>query len=167
MKIYKLLLLIIFVLLIFKPCLATQPVDLYFFYGQDCPVCAQAQTFLGELSREYPNLKVKSFEVFFNQENRNLYFALGQAYDLNLSEIPVPVILIGEKSFTSYNPVVASDIRQTVIKCLSQGCASPIKKLEKIDEQATQTKTSKNLFFWLVFILIILSLIFLFKKRKA
>ena len=104
-------------------------VDLYFFYSRDCPVCAQAEVFLLELSREYSGLKVKNFEIFYNQENRQLYLALGRAYNLDLGQISVPVIFIADRYFTTYNAVIATDIEQTVIKCLSRGCSSPIKGL--------------------------------------
>jgi len=167
MKILKLFIIIVFFLLILQPCLASQPVDLYLFYGQGCSACTQTQIFLGQLSAKYSQLKIKNLEVFYNQVNKNLYFNLGQAYNLDLKEIPVPVILIGEKSFIGYNSAIASNIEQTIIKCLGKGCISPIKKLENIDTENSQKKTSKNLVFWSVPFLIILVLILLFKKQKV
>ncbi len=176
MIILKVCLLIIWGLLFLKPCLAAQPVDLYFFYGQGCPICAQAEVFLGELSRKYPDLKVKSFEVFYNQENKKVYLALGQAYNLNLSQIPVPVILIAEKSFTSYNSGISSTIEQAVIKCLSQGCISPIEKLEHRRSAPSsptnyESKRITNIG-WLITVLVIGGLVFLSikilsKKQKS
>lgn len=167
MKTLNFFLLIILGLLIWQPCLAAQPVDLYFFRGEGCPVCAQTQIFLGQLSAKYSELKIRNFEVFYNQANKSVYFSLGQAYNLDLKEIPVPVILIGEKSFVGYNSAIATNIEQTVVKCLGKGCISPIEKLETPDAEASQKKTSKNLISWFAPLLIILILIFLFKKRKV
>jgi len=167
MKILNFFLLIVLGLLIWQPCLAAQPVDLYFFRGEECPYSAQAQIFLGQLSAKYPELKIKSFEIFYNQTNRDAYFSLGRAYNLDLEEIPVPVILIGEKSFVGYAPSADSDIQQTVVKCLGKGCISPLEKLETPDLEIPQEKTSKNLIFWFIPLLIIIVLIFLFKKRKV
>jgi len=167
MKILNFFLLIILGLLICQPCLSAQPVDLYLFRGEECPVCTQTQIFLGQLATKYSELKIRDFEVFYNQTNRDAYLSLGRAYNLDLREIPVPVILIGEKSFIGYDSVIASNIEQTIIKCLSKGCVSPIEKLETPILEIPEEKTSKNLIFWLIPLLIILVLIFFFKKRKA
>ncbi len=167
MKILNFFLLIIFSLLIWQPSLAAQPVDLYFFWGEGCSFSAEARVFLGKLSAKYPELKIRNFEIFYNQANKNVYFSLGQAYNLDLKEIPVPVILIGEKSFIGYNSAIATNIEQTVIKCLGKGCISPIEKLKKLDSENSQQKTSKNLIFWFASFLIIIVLTFLFKKRKG
>lgn len=167
MKILNFFLLIIFSLLIWQPSLAAQPVDLYLFRGEECPFSAQAQISLGQLSAKYPELNIKNFEIFYNQANRNIYFNIGKAYNLDLKEIPVPVILIGEKAFIGYTPAIASNVEQTIIKCLGKGCISPIEKLKKLDSENSQQKISKNLIFWFASFLIIIVLTFLFKKRKG
>lgn len=69
----KLLLAIGFLLLFFRITLSqSKGVDLYFFYGQGCPHCAQAEQFLTQLNQQYQTLNIKSFEVFYHQENRQL-----------------------------------------------------------------------------------------------
>jgi len=182
----KKIILIVFLTLIInlvpKPVLA-ETVELYFFHGQGCPVCVQAQIFLGKLSADYPNVKIKSFEVFYNQENKNVYLNLGRVYNLDVKEIPVPVILIGEKSFIGYNSAISSNIKQVAIKCLSQGCISPIEKLEHTHltrssptnyprpvpgrTEGESKRITNKLFIWAIIILLALGLIFLFKKRKT
>ncbi|MBU4369514.1 hypothetical protein KKG58_01990 [Patescibacteria group bacterium] len=172
----KKIILIVFLTLIInlvpKP-VSAETVELYFFHGQGCPVCSQAQIFLGKLSAEYLDIKIKSFEVFYNQTNKDVYIRLGQAYNLDLEEIPVPVILIGEKSFIGYNQAIATNIKQTAIKCLSQECVSPIEKLEHthLTRSSPTNYESKRitnkLFVWAIIILLALGLIFLFKKRKT
>ena len=142
--------------------LAKESVDLYFFYNNDCPVCARAKTFLADLARDHPSLKLRSFEVFYNLENRGVYLALGEAYNLDLTDIIVPVIFIGEKSFTTYNSTVAAEIRQTVIRCLSQKCPSPIEKLEsKISGETSQINYNKKIIWAAIAFLIILAFFFL------
>jgi len=146
MKILIFPLLIIFSLLIWQPCLADQPVDLYIFRGEGCPFSAQAQIFLGKLSAKYSELKIKDFEIYYNQANKDAYFSLGQAYNLDLREIPVPVILVGEKSFVGYNSSANSNIEQAVVKCLGKGCISPIEKLEIPDSEIPLKKPAKIFF---------------------
>ncbi|MDD4996125.1 MAG: hypothetical protein PHW15_01425 [Patescibacteria group bacterium] len=158
---------ILIVLLVFvsRPAQAAYPVEIYFFYSQNCPVCYEAGMFLGSLVKKYPEIKIKDFEMT-NPENQMIYFAFGQAYNLNLNETPVPFILIGEKSFTSYAPAISSEIEQTAIKCLSLGCASPMEKLDYLtDEKTNKNKTSK-IIVWLLISVIIISIFFLLKKPK-
>lgn len=124
------LLLVISFLLLVQVCQAqSNTIELYFFYGQGCPHCAQAEQFLTQLSKQYPALAIKSFEVFFNQDNRQIYFSLANAYKINVAEVPVPVIFIGEKSFVGYDDFIGSQIRNEVLRCLNQKCPSPIEKL--------------------------------------
>jgi thiol-disulfide isomerase/thioredoxin len=60
------LLIIIFFLSIFLPkeIFAAEKVDLYFFYGQGCPHCAQAEVFLEKLKNQYPQLNIFANEVY-------------------------------------------------------------------------------------------------------
>jgi len=151
----------IFIFLFFKPSLAQNKAELYLFYGQTCPVCAETQAFLGKLTKKYP-LEIKSFEVFFQKNNRDLYFLLGDAFGENLKDIPVPVIFIGEKSFNGFNSVIATQIEQNIIKCSSQLCPSPLDKLKK---ENNKTPLSEKIYPAII-ILFILIIIFLFIKRK-
>lgn len=169
----KLLLVISFLLFVLK-IVSAQPnsVDLYFFYGQGCPHCAQAEQFLAQLNKQYPNLNIKSFEVFYHQENRQIYFAMANAYKINVAEVPVPGIFIGEKSFVGYNNFIGSQIRNEVLRCLNQRCPSPIEKIQLGQNNQTnnQLSTKQIIVGWIVIILIILAIIFLliklFLKKK-
>ncbi|MCB9117692.1 MAG: thioredoxin family protein, partial [Caldilineaceae bacterium] len=37
---------------------ASQPVTIYFFWGDGCPHCAAAKPFLAELSQRYPSVTI-------------------------------------------------------------------------------------------------------------
>jgi len=140
-------------------------VELYFFYGQGCPVCAQTQSFLGNLVQKYPNLSVKSYEVFSNTENRALYSALAKSYHINSDS--VPGIFIGEQAFITYNDAVARQIENAVIKCTSQQCISPLEKFNSGTAKPFVAKTINKI--KIITLIIIISLIaasiFLFRRR--
>jgi len=176
----KLLLIISFLLFSLRIVSAqSNTVDLYFFYGQGCPHCAQAEVFLEKLKNQYPQLNIFANEVYYNQNNRLLYSAMAQAYGLNLAEIPVPVIYIDEKSFVGYSDYIGSQIRNEILRCLNQKCPSPIEKIQSgQNNQIANNKISFNnkislkqsLVGWIVIGLIILIGIFLlvklFSKKK-
>ena len=131
-KLSKLLIIlgILFIFWPFKFTLAQNQADLYVFYGQGCPHCAKLSQSLGEWQKEFPQLKISSFEVFFNPDNRQLYFAFAKAYQLEVNDVPVPLVLIGEKSFIGYNESIKNQIHQEILRCLQQACPSPLKKLK-------------------------------------
>jgi len=151
-----------FIFLFSKPSLAQNKPELYLFYGQTCPVCAETQAFLGKLAKKYP-MEIKFFEIFYQKNNRDLYFLLGEAFGENLKDIPVPVIFIGEKSFNGFNSVIATQIEQNIIKCSSQICPSPLDKLKKENNNKTSLKEK---IYPVVIILFALIIIIFFVKRK-
>lgn len=168
-KIIFLFLLIFFLFILNNQVLAQQEnVDVFLFYGQGCPHCAQAEKFLKTLKKNYPNLTIKEFEVYFNQENRSIYFALANAYKINVTEVPVPAIFIGEKYFIGYSSYVGSQIKREIIKCSSQKCPSPIEKLSSDTNPNTNPNIPNNptqiIIGWIVIGLIVLVAGFLIIK---
>ncbi len=165
-SILKINLIIIFGLFVCRPAQAAYPVDLYFFYSQTCPVCHEAGIFLGDLVKKYPEIKIKNFEIFTSSENQQAYFAFGQAYSLDLSQTPIPLILIGEKAFNAYTQSIASEIEQTAIKCLSLGCGSPIEKLKSSTEENGENKINKTTIRLLTLVIVVFIFFLVRKPRK-
>lgn len=170
----KLLLVVGLLLFIFRTvCAQSSGVDLYFFYGQGCPHCTQAEVFLKQLKNQYPRLNIFSSEVFYNQNNRTVYLAMARAYGLNLADIQVPVIYVGEKSFVGFNDYIGSQIRNEVLRCFNQKCFSPIDKLQSgQNSQSLDNKANLKqvIVGWIVIGLIVLISVFLliklFLKKK-
>lgn len=180
MRIIKLLIIFSVVLFYFVPnfvlaqtdnAQGLQGTDLYFFEGQGCPHCAQAKIFLGQLKNQYPLLNIRSFEVFYNQDNRQLYFAFARAYGLKLNEVPVPFILVGEKSFVGFNDTIGGQIRNEVARCAQQKCPSPSEKLSSVPPNQNFTSIKQEATGWIVIGLVIAMAIFfliklIFRKKK-
>lgn len=148
-------------------------VDLYFFYGQGCPHCAQAEQDLSVLNQQYPNLNIKRFEVFYSQQNRQVYFLVAGAYGLDVAGGAVPGLFIGEKSLLGWNSYNLSQIRNEVIRCSSQKCLSPIEKVSSGSVNPNQNPTTslrQLIVGWAIIIFIVLLIIFIlakvFSRRK-
>ena len=52
------------------PPATTQPVAIYFFWGDGCPHCAKAKPFLATLAEQYPTVEVRAYAVWYNVENQ-------------------------------------------------------------------------------------------------
>ncbi|MFH1592435.1 MAG: cytochrome c biogenesis protein CcdA [Candidatus Woesearchaeota archaeon] len=111
---------------------AEEEVTAYYFYGAGCPHCAKMTLFLNELQEKYPSLDIQKLETYSNQENRELFEQMSQAYGVGIQG--VPTIFIDEKVINGFNSHTAESIEQEVIKCLDLGCISPLEKTEQNGE---------------------------------
>ncbi|MFH1218493.1 MAG: glutaredoxin domain-containing protein [Candidatus Peregrinibacteria bacterium] len=96
--------------------------ELLFFYGGGCPHCAKAKVFLEEMKNKYPTLDVEEYEVYFNQENREYFDEVAQAFDTEITG--VPVIFVDGKVFKGFSDVLAYTLEQEIKKCVEEGCES-------------------------------------------
>lgn len=75
---------------------------IYFFYGLNCPHCANVELLLNQLSDKYSDVEIKSFEVYFDSENQKLFDDFNRRYDIKLTGVPTVFIgdrtLVGEKA---------------------------------------------------------------------
>jgi len=80
-----------------KTSIVEEKICIYFFYGLSCPNCANIEPLIKELSEKYSEIEIKSFEVYFNNENQNLFNDFNRRYDIKLTG--VPAIFIGDRAF--------------------------------------------------------------------
>ena len=69
--------------------------DIYFFRGEGCPHCANMEEFLSGLQQEYPQLKIHDYEIWYNEENRQLAEQMAQEHGTAISG--VPTLFIGNE----------------------------------------------------------------------
>ncbi|MBT3690656.1 hypothetical protein HOG16_00230 [Candidatus Woesearchaeota archaeon] len=98
--------------------------DILFFYGQGCPHCAEASSFLQDMQSEYPSLEVQEYEIYFNQENRELFKNIANSYG---SEIQgVPTTFINDKSFIGFSGNIGAEIEKEIKYCQGNTCVKPL-----------------------------------------
>src|SRR4030042_2071780 len=66
------------------------PVTVYFFWGDGCPHCAAEKPFLENLTRRYPNVEVREFEVWNSPENRDLFYKVAASLGFEPRAVPTP-----------------------------------------------------------------------------
>ena len=89
-------------------------VKIYFFRGEGCPHCADAEEFFNSIEEEYGQYyKILDYETWYNSDNATLLKKVGEARNEEISG--VPYILIGDKSWSGYDDSFADDIKDTIM----------------------------------------------------
>ncbi len=123
-------------------------VNIYFFWGEGCPHCATAKPVLEELAAGNPQINYYDFEVYEHSENVELFYAFGNAY--NLEPKYVPTIFIGDRYWEGYSEAMREEIEAYVGRCLEEQCDDKGKAVlqelrpELIGTQDGPTATSES-----------------------
>ncbi len=99
------------------------PVHIYIFWGEGCPHCAVAKPFLEGLETKYPGVYIHDYEVYYSQENADLWYKFAAKY--NFEPTGVPNIFIGPYYLQGYTEAVNEQFEQVVVECLKNGCQDP------------------------------------------
>ena len=79
----------------------TEPLPVYFFWGDGCPHCEEEKQFLKEMKKKYPRMKVIDYEVWYNKENAALLAKMAKAFELKTSGVPVTIL--GKHAFIGFS----------------------------------------------------------------
>ncbi len=96
----------------------------YMFWGDGCPHCAKAKPFLEGLATKYPGVDLRFYEIYYIEENRDLFVEMAAAHGFEPRS--VPTIFIGERYWQGFSEeVTAPEIEAVVEKCVREGCVDP------------------------------------------
>jgi len=109
---------------------AAHPTIVYFFYNSGCSHCAAEKPYLADLAVKYPELIIKSYEVWTDQQNVKLFNQFAEAYGISANG--VPITFIGESVVAGYSTdeISGKEIEEKIKKCLDNGCINPMTELE-------------------------------------
>ena len=96
------------------------PVVIYFFWGDGCPHCALAKPYLEGLAQQYPQIVLRSYEVWENAPNRDFFSKVMAKYGAEPRY--VPVIFIGERYWEGYREEMNAEIEAALAVCLEGSC---------------------------------------------
>ena len=80
--------------------LPNQTVILDLYYGEGCPHCRDAKTFLESIKETYPNVEVRTFEVYHNLDNQ--LKMQEEAARLSTEARGVPFMVIGDTFISGF-----------------------------------------------------------------
>ena len=75
----------------FNGVLSAKEVNVYMFYGKTCPHCKEALKYLDSIKEKY-DLKIYKYEVYENEENKNLMNDVANYMDINIRGVPFTII---------------------------------------------------------------------------
>ena len=117
----------------------SKKVKIYFFRGEGCPHCAEAEEFFDSIKDEYGEYyTIVDYETWYNTENADLLQKVGNARDEKISG--VPYILIGNKSWSGYSSDMNEEIISTIKSEYEKDVADRYDIMELIDTDSTKAK---------------------------
>lgn len=131
-------------------------IDVHVFYGEGCPHCAQLHSYLEEAVLTYPQLNIIDHEVYFNDEERELFLTMSEAYGEEIQG--VPTMFIGNTVLVGWsNSIKEQFIEEVEQRCVSS-CQDPLTNAQNNetvvvsgdsspteDEQTTSTRDKLTL----------------------
>jgi thiol-disulfide isomerase/thioredoxin len=94
------------------------------FWGNGCPHCKAERPVLKSLEEKYPNLEVRTFEVWYVDSNVALMQKVAKAGGFEASG--VPITLIGDKYWVGYSDGIGKEIEDAVKACSVNACKDPV-----------------------------------------
>lgn len=145
-----LVLLILPLFFLVLPVKAENQVNLYFFWGDGCPHCAEEKPFIERLQSKYPQLKVQAYEIWKHPENIELFRQSADKLKTNINGVPFTVV--GDKYFSGYlnDETTGVEIEAAVKQCLDKGCPDPLAEVvnntgrEVLDKKDSQKEVKKE-----------------------
>lgn len=95
-------------------------VIIYLFWGDGCPHCAVAKPFLEGLDESSDQIELQKFEVWYVEENQNLFVKMADAHGFEPQY--VPTIFVGDRHWQGYNDQIEAEIQAVVNGCLETAC---------------------------------------------
>lgn len=124
-----------------------KPVTLTIFYGDGCPHCHSEFLFLDKISKDYPNLTINKYEVWYSTSNANLMSEI--AKKMNIKNFGVPLTIIGSQTIVGYldDQTTGRGITDLLDLCAVDGCQDVVGQIisEKNQAQIDKQKNTSNL----------------------
>lgn len=121
----------------------SKKVKIYFFRGEGCPHCAEAEEYFDSIKDEYGEYyEIIDYETWYNTENADLLQKVGEARNEEITG--VPYILIGNKSWSGYSSDMNDEIISTIKSEYEKDVADRYDIMKLIDTGSTKTEEEKS-----------------------
>lgn len=111
---------LLLLLLLIPTLVSAKEVNLYLFHGDGCPHCAKEREYLKEIEKEYDDVNIHLYEVWYDTDNQELMAKVKK--ELNSSTNYVPLTIIGDKYTVGFNDNTKLMIKNNIEKCLKEDC---------------------------------------------
>lgn len=86
-------------------------INIKFFYGDGCPICAKEEVFLKELEKKY-DLNIEWYETWYNKENSELLDRIKQ--ENQVTNKGVPYTVVEDSAYLGFNTTISSQIEEKI-----------------------------------------------------
>jgi len=131
--------------------MATEPYNVFFFYGDTCPHCAEVEPLIKELSEKYSNFTFFSLEVYRNSTNAELFSDFIERY--KIEKPGVPAVFISQDALIGV-PQIKHNLEERLNYYLEN---KPICPLRYNNKEATSHEISPKSKIQLTFLAIIIA----------
>ncbi|BBA70116.1 glutaredoxin family protein [Geobacter sulfurreducens] len=110
--------LLLFMIMLLAPSTETASraptVSLYFFWGEGCPHCERAKTYLADAHLRFPGLEIRSYEVLHNENNLNLLMTMSRK--LGTEAKGVPTFIIADRMLDGFSDETRRELEQEIVR---------------------------------------------------
>ncbi len=122
--------------------LENDPVNIYLFYGEGCPHCADLETFFDSIEDEYGKYyNLVKYEVWYNESNSKLFGEVLKRMNTNTEKTGVPYLVIGDSSIMGYGNTEEEneEIINTIMRVYNSST-----RYDAIEDKTINTEDEKN-----------------------
>lgn len=94
-------------------------VNLYLFYGKECPHCEEEMAFFDTYLKDKDNVKLYKYEVWHDKENVEKMTKAAESIGIKVDG-SVPFLIIGNKTFVGFNSSYTPEQVDEYINCYSK-----------------------------------------------
>lgn len=131
-------------------------VKVYFFHGDGCSHCAEAEAWFKEIEDEYGDkFEVVPYEVWSNEENATLMEDIGKFKEQEVEG--VPYILVEEKAWNGFDQSYVNDILAAINEAYEKDVADRYDILDYVSGKKTEEDNTTASVIALIAIILVLA----------
>lgn len=133
---------------------AKEKVNIYFFKGNGCPHCEEAEKFFNSIKGEYGKYyNLVDYETWYDTDNAELMKKV--ASKLGEEANGVPYIIIGKKTWNGYASNYNDEITSTIKKEYNKSSKDRYDVMEEINGKVKKSNPSSDIVAILIIVLIV------------
>jgi cytochrome c biogenesis protein CcdA/glutaredoxin len=108
-----------------------------YFYGHGCPHCAKVEPVIEQISVKYPELEIRTFEIYENRTNTLILRHYDQHYSVPIERLAVPIIFVGDKHLVG-SEEITENLENTILENSQAQCLAIQTPLDTTDMEVSK-----------------------------
>ena len=121
----------------------SKEVNIYFFRGEGCPHCEEAETWFKSIEEEMGDkFNIVDYETWYNEDNQSLMQKVAEARGEEAEG--VPYIIVGDMSWNGFTESYEDEIKDQINKVFEQNVDERYDIMKYIKNPESQKKEEKS-----------------------